>query len=190
MDESVFEDQDFENLDAALKPLLQASYTDCLFVRCNLEKFNLAGFEFIDCTFTHCNLALAVVNDTRFKNVQFKDCKLSGVDFSTCNNFLFEVHCFNCTLDYASFYQKKMMKANFSGCTLLDVDFTDTDLSGSIFKDCNLLRASFLRTNLEKADLSTAINFSIDPENNRVKNAKFSLEGLPGLLSRHQIKIV
>lgn len=190
MDELVFEDQRFEHIDAATQSLLKGSYTECTFVRYNFEKSSLSSFEFIDCTFSHCNLALTIVNDTRFKNVQFEDCKLSGIDFSTCNDFLFEVHCINCMLDYASFYQKKMMKATFTGCSLLEVDFTDADLRGSIFKDCNLLRTSFNRTNLEKADLSTAINFSIDPENNRLKHAKFSLEGLPGLLGRYQIRIV
>ena len=54
----------------------------------------------------------------------------------------------------------------------------------------NLQRTSFNRTNLEKADLSSATNFAIDPENTRIKNAKFSLDGLPGLLGRYQIKIV
>lgn len=82
------------------------------------------------------------------------------------------------------------MKATFTGCSLLEVDFTDADLSGSIFKQCNLLRSTFNRTNLEKADLSSATNFAIDPENTRIKNAKFSIEGLPGLLGRYQIKIV
>ena len=188
--ELVFEDQRFENKDIKAKPLQKGSYTECTFVRYNFENSTLSGFEFIDCTFNHCNLALAVVNDTRFKNVKFEDCKMSGIDFSTCNDFLFEVHCINCMLDYASFYQKKMMKAIFSGCSLLEVDLTDTNLSGAIFKNCNLLRTTFNRTNLEKADLSTATNFSIDPENNRVKNAKFSLQGLPGLLGRYQIKIV
>jgi uncharacterized protein YjbI with pentapeptide repeats len=93
-------------------------------------------------------------------------------------------------LDYSSFYKKQMMKATFTDCSLLEVDFTEVDLSASVFKNCDLLRTSFNRTNLEKADLSTAINFSIDPENNRLKNTKFSLEGLPGLLGRYQIKIV
>ena len=190
MDELVFEDQRFENIDPTLVPLQKGSYTECTFVRGNLGNISLNSFEFIDCMFTHCNLALAVVNDTRFKNVHFEDCKLSGIDFSTCNDFLFEVHCTNCMLDYASFYQKKMKKATFTGCSLLEVDFSDSDLSEAIFKNCNLLRTTFNRTNLEKADLSTATHFSIDPENNRVNNAKFSLEGLPGLLGRYQVKIV
>lgn len=190
MDELLFEDQSFENKDGKVKPLQKGTYTECSFVRYNFEKITLNGFEFIDCTFSHCNLALVVVNDTRFKNVTFKDCKLSGIDFSTCNDFLFEVHCNNCMLDYASFYKKNMMKATFTDCSLMEVDFTETDLSAAVFKNCDLLRTSFNRTNLEKADLSTAINFSIDPENNRLKNARFSLEGLPGLLGRYQIKIV
>ncbi|WP_419802798.1 hypothetical protein [Mucilaginibacter sp.] len=41
-----------------------------------------------------------------------------------------------------------------------------------------------------EADFSSAYNFSIDPENNRIKKAKFSVAGLPGLLEKFGLKIV
>ena len=42
---------------------------------------------------------------------------------------------------------------------------------------------------LEKADLRTAYDYQFDPEQNRIKGAKFSVQGLPGLLTRFQIKV-
>ena len=42
---------------------------------------------------------------------------------------------------------------------------------GAVFHECNLLGAMFDQTNLEKADLRTAINFSIYPEQNKLKKA-------------------
>jgi fluoroquinolone resistance protein len=42
---------------------------------------------------------------------------------------------------------------------------------------------------LEKADLRTAYNYSIDPSINKIKKAKFSLPGVVGLLSKYDIEI-
>jgi hypothetical protein len=42
---------------------------------------------------------------------------------------------------------------------------------------------------LEKADFRDAINYRIDPGINKMKKAKFSRDGLPGLLTRFDIII-
>jgi fluoroquinolone resistance protein len=42
---------------------------------------------------------------------------------------------------------------------------------------------------LEKADFRTAYNYSIDPEKNRIKKAKFSIFGVTGLLDKYDIEI-
>jgi uncharacterized protein YjbI with pentapeptide repeats len=72
---------------------------------------------------------------------------------------------------------------------LQQVDFTEADLSGADFADCDLLQATFDNTILEKADLRTAVNFSIDPERNKLKKAKFTTAGLAGLLDKYNLLI-
>lgn len=62
-------------------------------------------------------------------------------------------------------------------------------MSASVFDDCDLLNALFINTDLRTADFRTAYNFNIDPENNRMKGAKFNLNSVSGLLSKYQIKI-
>jgi hypothetical protein len=42
---------------------------------------------------------------------------------------------------------------------------------------------------LEKTDFRTAYNYSFDPENNRIKKAKFSLAQVVGLLDKYDIHI-
>ena len=69
------------------------------------------------------------------------------------------------------------------------ITLTAADLSGAVFADCDLNGAIFDRTVLEKADFSTARNYSIDPETNRIRRARFSISGLPGLLGRYDIDI-
>ncbi len=70
-----------------------------------------------------------------------------------------------------------------------EVDFTETNLSGSVFDNCDFTGAVFGNTNLEKADLRTSINFSIDPENNRLSKAKFSLSEITRLLDKYDIEV-
>jgi uncharacterized protein YjbI with pentapeptide repeats len=69
------------------------------------------------------------------------------------------------------------------------VDFIEADLTQSTFQNCDLNRASFENTNLESADLRTAYNFSMDPEINRINKAKFSVNGIAGLLDKYNIEI-
>jgi hypothetical protein len=42
---------------------------------------------------------------------------------------------------------------------------------------------------LNGVDFTTATNFSIDPEINRLKKARFSLYGLPGLVEKYEVVI-
>ena len=72
---------------------------------------------------------------------------------------------------------------------MLDTDFTDADLSGALFFHCELTDARFLHSKLERADFRTAAGFQIDPEQNRMKGARFSREGLTGLLSKYELNI-
>lgn len=69
------------------------------------------------------------------------------------------------------------------------MDFTECDLAGAMFSECDLARATFDNTNLEKADFRSSYNYSIDPEKNRMKKAKFSLTGVVGLLDKYDIVI-
>jgi hypothetical protein len=58
-----------------------------------------------------------------------------------------------------------------------------------MFDNCNLERATFDQTILEKSDLRTSYNYSLDPEINRIKKAKFSILSIAGLLDKYDIEI-
>lgn len=132
---------------------------------------------------------MAKFSGTGLKDVHFLDCKLIGLNFDHCSDFLFSADFQKCILDYASFFKKKMKKAKFIDCSLKEVDFTAVDLSMAIFGNCNLERALFHESILDKADFRTAANYSIDPEINKIKKAKFSVSGLAGLLGKYNIEI-
>ncbi len=77
----------------------------------------------------------------------------------------------------------------FKNSQLQGIDFTETDLTSAVFDNCDLSQAIFDLSILEKADFRTAYNYSINPENNRLKKAKFSVLGLSGLLDNYDIEI-
>ena len=81
------------------------------------------------------------------------------------------------------------MKTKFDKCSLKETDFSEVNLSASVFSDCDLTGARFLNTTLEKVNFRTANNYSIDPEFNKLKKAKFSAFNLEGLLYKYQLDI-
>jgi len=70
-----------------------------------------------------------------------------------------------------------------------ETDFSGADLTGAVFDNCDMKRAVFDNTILEKADFTSSYNYSIDPERNRVKKAKFAYPGVLGLLDSFNIEI-
>ncbi|MBK7971269.1 MAG: pentapeptide repeat-containing protein [Bacteroidetes bacterium] len=145
--------------------------------------------KFIDCTFTDCEMSLVKVHKTAFQDVIFTNCKLMGVHFDDCNHILLFFKFNKCQLDLSSFYRLKLSKTSFQDCSLKEVDFSETDLTASIFRQCDLQLAVFDNTILEKADLSTAINYIIDPDKNHIRKAIFSMPDVITLLNKYQIVI-
>jgi len=77
----------------------------------------------------------------------------------------------------------------FKNSKLEEVDFTECDLNNAIFENSDLVGATFDKTILEKSDFRTSFNFSIDPSANKIRKAKFSMSGIPGLLHGFDIEI-
>lgn len=185
MGEIFIQDKTFEKNDLPAR----GEYENCTFYNCDFSGSDLSGYKFIDCSFRACNLSLAKINKTIFRDADFKDCKMLGLRFDTCSGFGLSFSFDNCQLNHASFFKTKIKKTVFKNSQLQETDFAETDLTGSLFDNCNLLQAIFDQTILEKVDFRTSYNYSIDPELNRIKNAKFSLSGVCGLLDKYNIEI-
>jgi uncharacterized protein YjbI with pentapeptide repeats len=167
----------------------KGEYEQCTFVDCDFSNADLGGSSFGKCTFRRCNLSNARLNGAAFREVKFADCKLMGLHFDSCNPIGLEFSAESCLLNYSFFVQVKMRKTRFKDCQMREADFTGADFTDSVFDHCDLLSAVFDGTNLERADLSTAHSYSIDPEKNRIRRAKFSLPDVIGLLNRYDIEI-
>ena len=189
MNMELIEQQLFTKEDYSETPLAKGAYDNCNFRNCNFADTDLSGIRFMDCTFAGCDLSNVKVLKSSFQETAFKECKMLGFRFDTCDQVGMTVRFEDCQLDHSSFYQVKLNHTVFISTSLKEVDFTEADLRNTILDQCDLLDATFDHSNLERANLATALNYSIDPENNRILGAKFSLPSALGLLNKYRIVI-
>jgi len=179
----------FEKTNFSANGIAAGDYEGCAFNNCNFASVDLSGLAFSECTFKGCDLSLAKMNKTALRDARFKDSKLLGLRFENCADFLFSVAFNGCNLNLSTFFKKNLKKTRFINCSLKETDFTESDLGGAVFDNCDLARAIFTHANLERADFRSSFNYSIDPEMNRMKKAKFSSAGVVGLLDKYDIEV-
>lgn len=189
MPDKLIESEVFENIDFSQEKLTYAIFEECQFTVCNFEKVNLTNYVFVECVFTGCNFSLTNFTNASIQGAEFRKCKMMGVRFDQCNQSLLSFSFNECILHLASFRQLKIPGTKFLNCNLKEVDFTESNLTKALIKQSDLYLAVFDNTLLENADLRTAENYSIDPENNYVNGAKVSLNGLPGMLQKYGLEI-
>lgn len=68
-----------------------------------------------------------------------------------------------------------LRKSLMHNCVAREADFAETNFSEAKLCGTDLTAARFANTNLTKADLRQAKNYSIRPDSNKIKKAKFSL---------------
>lgn len=189
MSKAYIYNKNFKGINFSKDKLPIGEYENCTFVNCIFSGSDLSIINFTECGFENCDFSLAKITNTAFRNVKFRGCKLLGLHFENCNIFLLAVDFEGCILNLSSFYRLRLKKTLFNGCSLKEVDFTEADLTGAVFEDCDMQGTIFGKTILEKADFRTSYNYSIDPEANRIKRAKFSRPGIAGLLDKYNIEI-
>ena len=190
MDTAYFEDKVYE-FESSSEPvqLTPGTYEGCSFLHGNFSGTNLSDFRFLECAFHHCNLDRVELINTSFSEVKFMDCKMMGISFEHCHRVMFTPYFENCSLNFSNFFERKIPGIVFKDCNLTEVDFTEAILTEAVFTGCDLTNARFDHTTLSKADFRGAFNFSIDPENNDLKKAKFSLATVQGLLNKYGLII-
>ncbi|MHB9054800.1 MAG: pentapeptide repeat-containing protein [Paludibacteraceae bacterium] len=189
MEKAYISEKIFEKIDYQNNPLAKGEYENCHFRNCDFSNRDLSTYRFIDCEFLECNLSLAKLEKAAFLNILFKDSKMLGFDFDDCSKFGLSFRFENCILNHSTFYKLKIKNTVFKNVQLHETDFTESDLTSSVFENCDLSGAAFDYTILEKADFRTSFNYSIDPARNRMRKAKFSTDGISGLLNEYDIVI-
>lgn len=170
-----------------VQDIMYKDFERCTFINCNFSNADFLGVAFTDCIFINCTFTEAKINYVSLRDASFTKCNFTGVNFSMVDSLLFSVEFKDCILDYAKFYTLKLKGTLFTNCSLTAVDFMKSDLTDVIFDNCNLHKSVFSDTIANKADFTTSYNFSIDPEKNKLRKAKFSYAGLKGLLDKYDL---
>lgn len=182
----------FEGGDWAEQLIEKVSFEDCVFTDLGLEKSEFLDCSFIGCGFHAVRMNLANVKGSGFQNVRFKQSRLQGIDWqATAKGMGFlDVVFEGCAMEYGSFSRMKCGGTVFKNCRLQEIDFSEAKAGGVIFEESDLKGAVFQRTDLRKADFSKAVNYALDPSENQVRDALFSMPEAVGLLREFGVKLV
>ncbi len=179
----------YQTTDDLSDGFLKGEYDSCQFNHCDFKELNISEYRFLDCTFMGCDLSNIHIHKCSFQNVKFVNCKLMGLHFDTLESLNLSMHFENCVLSHSIFHKMQLNRCSFKDCKLHQVDFEEAQLKKVDLLNCDLLGANFIKTNLAQADLTDSINFSIDPELNRIQGASFSIPEVFNLLNKYQLKI-
>lgn len=163
-----------------------SEFQECQFAASVLTEAGFRACRFVECTFRQCDLSLIKLPHTTFSRCRFEDSKLIGVNWTEADwpetRLWVPIGFARCAISHSTFLGLNLTGIQFSDCIAEDVDFRDSDLSRADFAGTDLSKSLFGNTNLTEADLSSARNYWIDPRENVIAKAKFSLPEAISLL--------
>ena len=99
-------------------------------------------------------------------------------------------HFYKSIISHSSFYGLELPELVIEACIAHDVDFREADLRRANFKLTDLEQSQFVHTKLYAADFTEAYSYSIDPTQNDIRKATFSLPDAMHLLDGFDIQII
>ncbi len=171
-----------------------AEFIESTFIRCDFSETIFEACRFTDCSFDGCDLTMVQFPDCTFAGVAFKDTRVMGVDWTRADwprlgggeRITFA----DCVISHSTFIGLSLRELQLVRCTAADVDFREADLSRASFVDTDLAESIFQNSDLTQADFSRARNYRIDPAQNKIYRAKFSLPEALSLLYSMDIEMV
>ena len=181
-----YTDQLFKETRLEQAHLVSSEFYDCTFIRCSFVESVFRNCRFVNCTFQQSDLSLVQVPNSAFAATRFEDSKIIGVDWThadwSATRLRDPIGFFRCTISHSTFIGLSLRGIQIRDCTATDVDFREVDLFQADFAGTDLSESLFCNTNLTEADLSRARNYRIDPGQNVLTQAKFSLPEAMSLL--------
>jgi uncharacterized protein YjbI with pentapeptide repeats len=179
-------DQTFDKVHLEPDEIISGKFTDCVFSQCTFETAIFNNCRFLNCLFLECNLNLVKLPGSSFPATRFEKSRLMGVDWTqatwSTSGFDSLVRFLACVLSHSTFIGLELKRIQITNCIANEVDFRNANLSNADFTGTDLAGSIFGSTNLTEADLSQARNYMVDPSNNILKQAKFSMPEAMALL--------
>lgn len=188
-----FYDLAFKGLNLEKQSLSHKIFENCQFHQGNFKDADLQGCKFVECDFHHCDLSFCQMGHSSFNDVIFNDSKLLGIDWTKVKWPLIKlsspVKFYRCNISHSNFMSLELAEIIMEECKACDVDFRESDCSKASFMQTDLESSLFTHTNLTEADFTDAFNYAINPLQNTIKKAKFSLPDAINLLQSFEIEI-
>ena len=189
-----YSDLVFNNVRLQSEQILSSEFFDCVFSDCSFAESIFQKCRFVNCAFQGCDLSLTQVPESIFSNARFEDSKIIGVNWAQADwpgSGLGKPICIiKSAISHCTFIGLNLNGVHIIDCIAADVDFREADLSRADFSGTDLSESIFSNTNLSEADLSQARNYQIDPGQNELKGARFSLPEAMSLLYSMDIILV
>jgi uncharacterized protein YjbI with pentapeptide repeats len=186
--------QSFEGISLEKGQLMSSKFVDCAFINCSFVGAILSECRFANCTFQGCDLSLVQIPGSTFPSTHFEKSKLIGVDWTQADWSIYGlsniVTFIDCAISHCTFIGLELKNLQVKNCVAIEADFREADLSKADFSGTDLNKSLFGRTDLTGADLSKAKNYRIDPGNNTIKQARFSLPEAMSLLYSMDIILI
>jgi fluoroquinolone resistance protein len=189
-----YADEIFKDVGQDHDELVSSEFYDCVFLRCSLVESVFRKCHFVNCAFRECDLSLVRVPDSRFTSTQFENSKVVGVNWTEADwpqaGLGTPVGFLKSAISHSTFIGLSLSDMEIRDCVATDVDFREANLSRAVFAGTDLARSLFSSTDLSEADLSRARNYQIDPGQNRLEQARFSMPEAMSLLYSLDIVLV
>ena len=181
-----YSDLVFNNLHLQSERILSSQFFDCVFSDCTFAESVFQKCRFVNCAFQGCDLSLAKVPESIFLSTRFEDSKIIGVNWAQADwpisGLGKPISFIKSAISHCTFIGLSLKGIQVKDCVAVDVDFREADLSRADFTGTDLSESMFSNTNLSEADLSRARNYLIDPGQNVLKGARFSMPEAMSLL--------
>jgi len=191
--ENDFSENTFHDLDMTGERVKFATFLDCIFERCSLIEAVFQSCRFVGCVFKECDCTLMQAPNSTFAGSRFENTKLIGVNWSQSDwpdHGIGEPLIFKkCSLNHSTFLGVTLGAVKMRGCEAVNVDFREADISGADFSFTDLKESLFQSTDLRGVDFRHARNYHIDPSQNKIAQARFSLPEAMALLYSMDIEL-
>ena len=193
MKENDFYDCCFSEIDYNDVMLGEKKFENCKFNNCNFSETKFLACKFIECDFYNCNLSSAQLDNSTFVEISFIESKLIGINWTKLKwphiKLSSPFQFIKSNISHSSFFELDLSELVIEECKAHDVDFREADLTGASFVLSDLEKSLFMHTNLYSADFTNATNYLIDPTENNIRKAKFSVPDVLNLLHNFEIEI-
>lgn len=172
--DSDYDGETFTGLEGRGMSFRELNFEGCTFEGCQLADATFLRSRFLDCTFKKCDFSNAQLTGTTLRSVRSEDSKFLGINWTGAAD-LSDLAFLRCSLNYGNFSGLDLRRTRFEECVAWELELADANLAESVWRGTDLKATRFARTNLTKADLRGATNYTIRPLDNKLQGAKFAL---------------